>query len=92
MAWTIGYVIGGLIVVVVAALLLTIIALCLRIRRLARTALAVVGEIEGNTRPIWGLNTTNRVAQNLLDGAKAIEANGAALVEALSRADRNRAA
>ena len=35
----------------------------------SRSALEVVEDIEINTKPIWQLNTTNKVAGELLEGA-----------------------
>ena len=90
--WFIWLAVAGVIVVAAAALLITIILLARRIAALAGTALAVVAEIEQNTKPIWQLNATNGVAKNLLVGAKAIEGNAVAIVGALADADRRRAA
>ena len=89
--WFIWLAIAGVIVVAAAALLITIILLARRIADLAATALAVVGQIEQNTKPIWQLNATNKVARQLLDGAKAIEGNAGAIAGALE-ADRRRVA
>lgn len=90
--WHVWLVIGGVIVLAAAALLIIIILLARRIASLAATALTVVEEIEQNTKPIWQLNATNRVAKDLLAGAKAIEGNAGAIVGALTNADRSRAA
>ncbi len=90
--WYVWLVIGGVIVLAAAALLIIIILLARRIASLAATALTVVEEIEQNTKPIWQLNATNRVAKDLLAGAKAIEGNAGAIVGALTNADRSRAA
>ena len=90
--WFVWLAIGGIIVVAAAALLITIILVARRIVKLAGVALGVVAEIEQNTKPIWEINTTNKVAGDLLAGAKAIEANAGAIVGALSAADKNRAA
>ena len=90
--WFIWLAIGGIIVVAAAALLITIILLARRIADLAGIALSVVGEIEQNTKPIWQLNATNKVAKDLLVGAKAIESNAGAIVGALTEADRRRVA
>lgn len=57
-AWIIGFGAAAAVVVVVAALLLVILAQALRIRRLAKTALEVVGQIEQHTRPVWLLQRT----------------------------------
>ena len=90
--WFIWLAIAGIIVVAAAALLITIILLARRIAALAGTALEVVEQIEQNTKPIWQLNATNKVAKDLLVGAKAIEGNAGAIVGALTEADRRRVA
>ena len=90
--WFVWIGIGGAIVVAAAILLITIIVLARRIVSLAGIALGVVEEIEQNTKPIWEINATNKVAGDLLTGAKAIEANAGAIVGALTEADKNRAA
>ena len=89
--WLLWLAIGGVIVVAAAALLITIIVLARRIADLAATALEVVGEIEQNTKPVWQLNATNKVARELLEGARAIEANATAIAGALD-ADRRHVA
>jgi len=84
--------VAGVIVVAAAALLVAIVVLARQIASLAATALAVVEQIEHNTKPIWQLNATNHVAKQLLDGAQAIEGNAGAIAGALAAADRRRAA
>jgi len=81
--WLIWLGLGAVIVVAAAALLLTIIALAHRNARLAGTALEVVSDIEVTTRPIWQINATNRVAEDLAGGAEAIAGNAEAISEAL---------
>lgn len=76
------------VVIAAAALLITIIVLAHKIGKLAGVALEVVEDIEHNTKPIWQLNATNKVAGELLAGAKAIEANAGAIVGALSAAEK----
>jgi hypothetical protein len=91
MWWIIGFAAAGLVVVVVAALLLGILYQARRIRRLALTAVEVVGEIDASTRSIWALRTTNATAAELLEAARSIEANTAAIDEAVTGAhDANR--
>jgi len=90
--WFLWLVVAGIIVVAAAVLLIIIILLAQRIAALAATALAVVEQIEQNTKPIWKLNATNKVAKDLLAGAVAIEGNAGAIVEALTEADRRMAA
>ena len=90
--WFIWLVVVGVIVVAAAALLITILLVARRIATLANTALEVVAQIEQNTKPIWQLNATNKVAKDLLTGAKAIDSNARAIAGALSEADKRRAA
>jgi uncharacterized membrane protein YqjE len=90
--WLWGFGLAAVVVIVVAALLLGIIWQCQRIIRLAHTGLAVVEEIEGNTRCIWSLRQTRAVAGQLLEGASAIEDNAAAIVDAVSHGSGDRAA
>ena len=90
--WFLWLAVAGVIVVAAAALLITIVLLARRIATLAATALDVVEQIEQNTKPIWQLNATNKVARDLLGGAQAIEANAGAVVGALTAADARRAA
>lgn len=86
MWWIIGFLAAGLVVVVVAALLIGILYQARRIRRLAQTAVEVVGEIDANTRSIWALRTTNVTAAELLEASRSIEANTAAINEAVTGA------
>lgn len=90
--WFIWLAIAGTLVVAAAALLVTIIVLARRIATLATTALGVVEQIEQHTKPIWQLNATNKVAKDLLAGARAIEGNTGAIADALGEADRRRVA
>ena len=90
--WTLGFAVAAAVVVVVAALLLGIIWQCQRIVRLSRTGLAVVEEIDRNTRCIWLLGETGAVAGRLLEGASAIERNAGAIVRAVSHDIDERAA
>lgn len=82
--WLIWLAVGGAIVLAAAALLLTIVALARRIGNLAGTAIEVVGEIEENTRPVWQLNTTNRVAGEIASGTEAAAENAEAIAAALT--------
>ena len=90
--WFVWLTVSGVIVVAAATLLITIIQLALRIAALAGTALAVAEQIEQNTKPIWQLNATNKVAKDLLAGATAIEGNAGAIVKSLADTDRRMAA
>ncbi len=90
--WTIWLTIGGAIVVAAAVLLIAIIVLARSIAKLAATALDVVQDIEQQTKPIWQLNATNKVARDLLGGARAIEGNAGAIANALAAGEQRRAA
>ncbi len=82
--WTLGFLAGLIVVLIVAVLLLGIIVQARRILRLAKTASVVVAEIDQNTRSVWALRDTNNVAVQILDGAHAIDTNAAAIVAAVS--------
>ena len=77
--WTIGFIAGAAVVVVVAVLLIGIILQAQKILRLALVASDVVGQIDVQTRSVWALRDTNNVAAQLLEGARAIDANAAAI-------------
>jgi hypothetical protein len=82
--WTVGFIVGLVVVVVVAVLLVGIIWQARRILKLAKTASEVVAEIDLNTRSVWALRDTNVVAGQILDGAQAIDDNAAAIVAAVT--------
>jgi hypothetical protein len=90
--WFIWLGVAGIIVLAAASLLITIVVLARRIGVLAASALGVVEQIEQNTKPIWQLNATNKVAKDLLAGAQAIEGNAGAIVGALSASEQRRVA
>ena len=84
--------IAVVLVLAAAGLLIAVIWCARRIRILAGVALEVVEEIEGNTKPIWRLNDTNKVAGHLLVGARAIESNAGKIVSALTEGEKSNAA
>jgi hypothetical protein len=88
--WIIGFIAGGAVVVVVALLLIGIILQARRILRLARTAADVVGQIDLNTRSVWALRDTNAVAEQILAGARTIDGNATAIVNAVTPAQELR--
>jgi hypothetical protein len=90
--WIIGFGMAGLVVVIVAVLLLAILWQALRIRRLARAAIGIVTEIESNTRSVWALTKTNATAAGLLEGARAIESNTTAILQAAAGDHRDTSA
>jgi hypothetical protein len=82
-AWRIWMAVAVVIVLVAAALLVTIWLTARSIAAHARRAVGALEGIRGNTRAIWGLQTTNEVAEELRDTVRDIETKAAALVEAL---------
>ena len=85
--WFVWLAIGTLIVIAAAALLIAVIVAARRILKLAHVALAVVSEIEHNTKPIWQLSDSYKVAKELEGGAGAILGNAGAIVGALTAKD-----
>lgn len=81
--WYLWLVIGGVIVVIAAALLVTILLTARGIEREAVRALRAVERIREATRPIWLLDDTNRVADDLLAATRDLEAHGARIAAAL---------
>lgn len=91
-SWYLWLGIGGAVVVAAAVLLITVLMLARRFAALAATALAVVEEIEANTKPIWELGVTHQVARELATGARAIEGSAETILDALGDPDETRAA
>jgi hypothetical protein len=81
--WYLWLAIGGTVVVVAAALLVIIWLAALGIEREARRALAAVERIGEGTTPIWSLDETNGVADDLLAAARDLEAHGAEIASVL---------
>ncbi len=74
MYWTIGFIISGAIVLVVALVLIVILLVARKIRRLGLEALSVAGEIEAATNSIWGIEGANNLVKDIARGAESIEA------------------
>lgn len=81
----IGLAIAVVIIIAAAALLILVWFAARRILRLASAALGLVTQIKENTNSIWGLQTTNKVALDILDGAEAIESHAGLVAEALHK-------
>ena len=81
--WCLWLAIGGAIVVVAAALLVTIWLTARGIEREALRALTAVEKIGAATRPIWQLDETNRVADELLAAARDLETHAGEIASAL---------
>jgi hypothetical protein len=73
MYWTMGFIIGGAIVLVVALVLIVILLVARKIRRLGLEAISVAGEIEAATNSIWGIEGANNLVKDIARGAQSIE-------------------
>jgi Tfp pilus assembly protein PilN len=82
-AWRLWMLVGGAVVLVAAALLVTIWLTARSIADQAGRALRAAEGIRDNTRAIWELQTTNEVAEQLRDTVRGIETKATKLVEAL---------
>ena len=82
-AWRLWIVVASAVVLVAAALLVTIWLTARSIAAHARRAVGALEAIRENTRAIWALQTTNEVGEGLHDTVRDIETKAAALVEAL---------
>lgn len=83
--WRVWLLVGAAVVLVAAALLVTIWLTARSIAAHARRALAALETIRENTRAIWELQTTNELGRDLQETVRDIEAKSTALVEALDR-------
>jgi len=81
---------NGTIVVIAASLLVTIWLTARGIESQARRALVAVEHIRASTQPIWALDSTNQVADDLLAAARDLEAHGGMIVSALGGPDATR--
>lgn len=89
-AWRLWMGVATLVIVVAAGLLVTIWLTARRILADAVRALTAVEAIRAHTQPIWGLQDTNAVAEEILGTVRAIEAKGGLLAGALSGKDVTR--
>ena len=81
--WRMWILVATVVVLIAAGLLMTILLTARRILAEAVRALNAVETIRKNTQPIWELQTTNQVAEQILQTVEAIEQKGGALVRAL---------
>ena len=82
-SWRLWTVVATVVVLLAAGLLITILLTARKILSEAVRALNAVELIRKNTQPTWELQTTNEVAERILNTVEAIEAKGGALVSAL---------
>lgn len=81
--WTFGMIAAIVVVLVVAVLLVLIIDQAKGILAAAVRCLDAVRKIRPNVEPIWELETTNRVAEQLVGGAQSIEGHAKLLADSL---------
>jgi hypothetical protein len=81
--WALGFALGAVVVVAVAALLIAILLVARNIERLAGRALGVAGEIEAATRPVWVLADANDLVEEIAGAARSIDAQVTALADHL---------
>ena len=82
--WTLGFALGIVVVLVVAALLIAILLVARNIERLAGQALAVAGEIAAATRPVWALGAANDLVEEIATAVRSIDAQVTALADHLA--------
>lgn len=68
--WWVGTAIGVVVVLVVAAIAITLILLARRLNNQAELAIEALEAAELNTRPLWDVGTTNAEAMAILQGAR----------------------
>ncbi len=71
--WYFWLIVSGVLVLAAATLLILVILQARRILKHAVSALNLVSEIKKNTMPVWDLQTTNKVARDILQEAQAIK-------------------
>ncbi len=71
MAWVIGYVVGALVVVVVAVLAITLILEARKIGRQAGDVIAALERARDNTAGLWEADAVNRSLENVRAAARA---------------------
>lgn len=82
-AWRLWMGVAAVVVLLAASLLIVIWLTARRILADAVRALDAVEAIRANTQPIWGLQDTNEVAEDILETVQAIEKKGGLLAGAL---------
>lgn len=89
-AWRLWMGVATLVILIAAGLLITIWVTARKILSDAVRALNAVETIRQNTQPIWALQDTNRVAEDILDTVQAIEQKGGRLAGALAAQETRR--
>jgi hypothetical protein len=83
-AWRLWMGVATVVVLIAATLLIVIALTARRILADAGRALAAVEVICAQTQPIWGLQDTNEVAENILGTVQSIEKKATALASAVA--------
>jgi hypothetical protein len=84
-SWRIWMGVATVVVLIAASLLIIIWLTARRILADAERALGAVEAIRAQTQPIWALEETNHIAEDILETVQAIEAKGGALAGALQK-------
>ena len=83
-AWRLWMAVATLVVLIAAGLLITIWLTARKILADAVRALNAAEAIRAQTQPLWGLQQTNEVAEEILDAVTAIEKKATLLADALA--------
>ena len=83
-AWRLWMGVATLVVLIAAGLLITIWLTARKILTDAVRALNSAQAIRAQTQPLWGLQQTNEVAEEILDAVTAIEKKATLLADALA--------
>ena len=89
-SWRIWMGVATVVILIAASLLIIIWLTARQILSDAVRALNAVEKIRENTQPIWALEETNEIAEDILETVKAIEAKGGALAGALHKTEAAR--
>ena len=82
--WTYSLIAGAVVILIVAALLIMLITAARRVDKHAAEIWTAGKHIAGNTVSIWMLNTTNKVAGEILETAVSIDKRAAAIDDKLA--------
>ena len=89
-AWQLWMGVATLVVLIAASLLIIIWLTARTILKDAVRALHAVDAIRAQTQPLWALEDTNLVAEDILKSVQAIETKGGLLAGALQRRELTR--
>ena len=81
--WGWSLVVAAVVVILAAVLLIAILIVARRILTHARQALSAAESIAEDTKIIWALDDTNRLAEEVLEAAESIEEHGGHVAGAL---------